>query len=445
MDIQVEEVSPVRKKVNVAFTPERVQEEIDQAYGEISKNANIKGFRPGKVPRKVLESHYGEQMQQQVVETLLREGCEKAILGEEIPAVAAPEIVERGPVESGSAFNFAAEVQVRPHIEPQNYTGLKVQKEIFEPNPKAGEERLQEMLESRAELQVSERDAAQEGDHVTIDFEGSIDGEAFDQGAAQDYSLQLGSNTFIPGFEEQIVGMQRGQQREIEVTFPEDYGNKELAGQKVQFQVTLKEIKEKKQPELNDEFAQGMGQNSVDELRQHLQETYEQNETQRIDEEARERLLDELLKENTFDVPEAMIERQLEQMYQAAAQRLQSQGLSMEMLGLNQETFNQRYHEQGEKQVKVRLLLQAIAEKEGIAAADEDMEARIEKVVEQTGLPEDQVRAFFNQEENQEGLKSEIVEEKVMDYLMNQAQVEEVSAATLQQEQAAAEETAEKE
>jgi len=224
MNVKVEEVSSIRKKLSFEVAAERVDKEIDKALRKIGKTAKVKGFRPGKVPVSVLEKYYGGQMEQDVLQRLISDTYFKALVDHDVAAVGEPSIVDSSGVIKGQPFTYAAEVEVKPEVEARDYTGLSLQKEELVMPEGLVEERLEELLESRTQLEATEREQAREGDTLVIDYLGRVNGEPFEGGTGEDFSLELGSQTFIPGFEDQLVGMQRDEQREVQVTFPEDYG-----------------------------------------------------------------------------------------------------------------------------------------------------------------------------------------------------------------------------
>ncbi len=231
MNIKVEDISSIKKKLSFEIDAEQVEKEFEKAFQKVAKTAKVKGFRPGKVPRPILEKYYGAQMEQQALERLINDTYFKALVEHRIPALSDPEIVENGSLERGKPFSYEAQVEVKPEIEVKDYTGLTLQKEKFVIEEKVVADRLEELRQSRAELKASSREDARQGDFAIIDFEGRVAGEPFAGGKAEGHVLELGSGAFIPGFEEQLTGMKRGEEREITVTFPENYGNKELAGQ----------------------------------------------------------------------------------------------------------------------------------------------------------------------------------------------------------------------
>jgi len=439
MNVKVEEVSSIRKKLSFELGADRVGEEIQRAYGEIARTAKVKGFRKGKVPRKVLEQYYAPQMREKVLTRLINDSYFKALVDHKLPAVGNPEITESGDIAQGTPFTYVAEVEVKPEVTAKDYTGLELEKEIFVEDQELLDHRLEEMRKSRSTTEVSKRKKAREGDFVTIDFKGFVDGEAFEGGSAEGHVLELGSGSFIPGFEEQVAGMKREDEKDIEVTFPEEYGNKDLAGKPAVFKVKLHEIKEKQEPELNDDFAKGYGVDSLEELKQKLAENFREQETGRIDGDLRERLVKALVERNSVEVPEAMVQQQLEYMLGNIRNRMQQQGMTLEMLGMNEESFATMYRDTAVGQVQGSLLLEAIASQEKIVVEDGEIDGKLEEVAAMSNAPLETVKKYYDNDEARNSLKAQIVEEKTIAFLLGKATVNEVSKEQLAENQAAAE------
>ncbi|NJC88741.1 MAG: trigger factor [Desulfuromonas sp.] len=433
MNVKVEELSSIAKKLHFEIGAERVDEEIERAFRKIGKSAKIKGFRPGKIPLSVLEQYYGGQMEQEVLGRLINDTYFKALDDHAIPAVGEPRIVDSSGVSRGQAFTYQAEIEVKPTVTAKDYTGIAVQKEKFELDPKVIDGRLEELRTSRAQIEVSARAQAQTGDSVIIDFEGFVDGEPFEGGKAEDFVLELGSGSLIPGFEEQVAGMRRGEEKDVAVTFPEEYGQKTLAGKPATFRVVLKEIKEKIVPALDDELAKGFGVETLSELRAQLEASYLSQENSRIDNDLRERLVRELIERNPFEVPAAMTAKQLEYMYSNISNRMRSQGLSPDVLGINPQNFAERYREAAVDQVKGTLLLEAIGKQEGIAVEDGEVDGRLEEIAKMANAPLEMVQKYYAGAEAREGLLAQINEEKVVRFLIDNARVTEVPRAALEE------------
>lgn len=426
MNVKIEDISSVKKKLSFEVPEQVVSEQIGKAYQKIGKTAKVKGFRPGKVPQAMLEKYYGAQMEEQVLTKLINDTYFKALVEHKIAAISDPEILENSPLEKGKPFAFEAMVEVRPEVVAKDYTGLTLQKEKAVFDEKVIEERVEELRTSRSELQPSGADTAAEGDFAIIDFEGFVNGVPFQGGKAEGHQLELGSGSFIPGFEDQVVGMKLGEAKDVAVTFPENYGNKDLAGQPAIFKVVLHELKAKVAPALDDEFAKGFGLESVDELKEKLREGHQQQETSRIDGDLRERLVSALIERNPIEVPESMVKSQLEYMLGNVKQRMQSQGMTMEMLGMNEASFAQMYRDTAVQQVQGSLILGAVARQEKIAVEPTEIDGKLEEIASMANAPLDAVKKYYASDENRRGLMAQIVEEKAVRLLLDKAVIEEV-------------------
>ncbi len=433
MNVKIEDISSVKKKLSFEVAAEKVDAAMDQAIQKIGKTAKIKGFRPGKVPKKVIEQQYAPQVEEQVLTRLINDSYFQALVEHRIAAITDPEIVENSPVERGKPFSYEAHVEVRPSVEAKDYTGLSLKKEKRGSDEAVVDERIEEMRAGRAEMQVSEREQARKGDFVTIDFEGFLDDTPFEGGKAEDFVLELGSGSLIPGFEEQVEGMARDEQKDVQVTFPENYGNKDLAGRPALFKVTLKEIKEKILPPLDDELAKGFGLESVAELREKIGESYGVQEQNRIEGDLRERLVSALIERNPMDVPDSMVASQLDFMLGNIRKRLQSQGMSLEMLGMNEESFKQMYRESAANQVRGSLILEAIARQENLSVDPSEIDGKLEKIAQMSNASIDAVKSYYAKEEARRGLMAQILEEKAVEFLLEKSDIVEVDKAELEQ------------
>ncbi len=426
MSVTVEVLSPIRKKLSLEIAADVVDAELENAYKKIAKTADIKGFRKGKVPRKILEQHYGPRAQYDAAGPLINNSLYKALLDNEIEAVSQPEVTESGAVEGGKPFKYEAEVEVRPEVVAKDYTQLNLEKEKFYFDENVIEKQLEQMANSKTQLEVASRKKARDGDTVIIDFEGFIDDTPFENGAAKDFELALGSNSFIPGFEAQLVGMKREEEKEVEVTFPEGYGSKDLAGKPAVFKVMVKEIKEKHIPKIDDALAKELDADNLDELKERIKENSIAQEKQRIDGQLQENLMTALIENNVFDVPEGMIDNQLLHLKDSFTQKLKAQGMTLEMLGMNDESFAKAYRDMAVQQVKGELVLDAIAGQEKIVVDESEIEQKMQEFADNSEVPLDQVQKYFENQSTLAGLKGQILQEKVTKFLLEQAVVTEV-------------------
>ncbi|SNB45162.1 trigger factor [Geobacter sp. DSM 9736] len=425
MQITVEKLSSVKKKINVEIPADRVGAEIDKAYDRIRKHAAIKGFRKGKVPQSYLEKYYSERMQEDVLKNIVNDTYFQALMDQKIYPVSHP-MIESDDLKKGETFKYSAIVEVFPEIEVKDYLGLEVKKEEFVPSPEAVEKRLTEMRESLAQLKpIEEARAVASGDFVTLDFTGFVDGAPIDKGSAEDFVLEIGSGKFIPGFEEQLIGMDRGIEGNISVNFPENYSAAELSGKEATFAVRIKEIKVKELPSLDDDLAKEFGEyETLEQLKDKIAELYEKQEKGRIEGEFREQLIRALIERNDIEVPEALVEKQVQLMLDNAKSRLASQNLSLEMMGLDEKRYKSQFRGIAENQVKGSLLLDAVAKQENVKAEESDLDEEITKIATENNQDVDKIRNYFqSNEQARENLLGQIRENKAVEFLIAKAKV----------------------
>ena len=428
MQVTVESLSKIKKKINFEIPADRVGLEIDKAYEEIRKKANIKGFRKGKAPRAYIEKHYGAMMEQDVLKNLFGDTYFKALHDEKLFPVEHP-IVESDELKKGEPYKYSATVEIYPEVTVQDYTGFEVVREELVKDDEIVDRRIREMQENMAQLKPAEEGRpATLGDFLTIDFKGYIDGVQFDNGSAEDFQLELGAGRFIPGFEDQIVGLKSGEEKNVTVTFPVEYVNKELAGKEASFDVTVKEIKIKELPTIDDEFARELGEfDTLAQMRARIAEVNENQERERIESDLRERIVKAIIDRNPLEVPGAMVDKQLQIMLDGTKKRLSRDKLSIEMIGLDDESYKTRFRETAESQVKGALLLDALAEKEGIKVEDGEVDEKIRETAEKRKQEYDTLKTFYEQNADaRENLRDQLKENKVFAFLVEKAVIKEV-------------------
>lgn len=435
MQVNVEEVSPVQKRISIEIPAERVDAEIDKVYANIQKKAKLQGFRPGKAPMQLIKRSYSDAMREEVMRRFFEQTLYQAIDEHKLEPVDAP-VVESDPLVAGSPFKYSALVEVMPQILLNDYEGLAVNREKYAPSPAAIEGELKRMQENMAQLAPEEDGTAVENGHVVIlDYTFSVDGIPEEDSSEQDAQVEVGANRLLPGFESQLVGMKVGENREISITLPDEYRNPQAAGKQAVFSVTLKEVKRKELPELDDEFAQQFGEyETLEDLRAKMSEYREKHETDRIAAAVREQLVKALVEKNPLDVPESMVKRQLEVMLETLKNRLSSQRMTMETMGLNEEEFRTHFREAAVEKVKGGLLLMALVEKENISSTEQDLEQRYEKI--SGGNPDmlTRVRDYYaSNRQALNALHSEIKEEKAIELLLQKAAVTEVEPQAVEE------------
>ena len=435
MEIKVESLSTVKKKISFVVPADRVSAEIDKAYAEIAKRATIKGFRKGKVPMSLIMKQYSDMMEQDVVKNLVNDTYFKALSDEKIVPVSYPEI-ENDDLVKGEPFRYSASVEIFPEVSVKEFDGLEVRREQYVLKEDVIDRRLEEMRERFAQLKPVEGDRPSAlGDMVTFDFEGSIEGIPFEGGKAEDFQLELGSGRFIPGFEEQLCGMTAGEEGRITVTFPENYGKDELAGKEAVFAVHVKNIMTKELPLLDDDFAKEVGAfETLAELRAHLVEDFEKQEKDRINGEFRDRLVQALIAKNDLEVPQALVGQQVEMMLENTKKRLAYQQLSLAMMGLDENAYKLQFRSVAESQVKGSLLLEELARQENFTVTESDLEDKFRSLAGDNDKSLEAVKKYYLQNAKaKDNLAAQIREDKAIDFLTSRAKVTEVPHDMLQQ------------
>lgn len=378
-------------------TTEEFDQALDQAFKKVSKDVQVPGFRKGKIPRGIFEKRFGvESLYQDAVDIVLPGAYSKAVDEAEIFPIAQPSI-DIDQIEKGQPLVFTAEVEVKPEVKLGEYKGLEVEEKSVEVTDEDVEQEIENLRERQAELVVKEDSEIVDGDTAVIDFEGFKDGEAFEGGQGENHSLEIGSGQFIPGFEEQLIGKKAGDETEVKVTFPEEYHAEDLAGQEAVFKVKIHEVKAKELPELDDEFAKDVDEDveTLDELKAKKREELETNKKQQAENEKREELLQQASDNIEVEIPEAMVDTEVNQMVREFEQQLQMQGMTLEMYsqfsGQDEDALKEQMRADAEKRVKTNLTLEAIAEAEDLKATEEDIDAELEKMGSMYGVEKEQL------------------------------------------------------
>ncbi len=417
----VEDISTVKKKLSIEVTPDSVSKELDKALADVARKAKIPGFRPGKAPKNIVEKHYGGEVKSEVTQRLVTESYLRALQEHSLNPVDMPQIENVSTLAKGSPFTFTATVEVRPNIDLGDYNGIEVKEEKITVSDDEVDKTIDRLREMYAQLEVVEGRPLEKTDTAIIDFEGFREGKSIEGAKASDYMLSLGSNTLIPGFEDQLVGMNRGETREIKVTFPADYNNKDLAGKDATFRVALKEIKKKVLPELNDEFAKDIGNNtSVAELKEGIKKDIEVRKTNDQTSAQRESILSKLVESHSFDVPQGMVERELQSMARSQATRLARSGVDVHTFDYAK--FREESKDMADKRVRGILLLDVIAEKEKLEVTDQEVNSALSVMARSAGQTVDAVRKYYESlEGGLDNLRASLVREKTLGLLLSRA------------------------
>ena len=417
----VEDISSVKKKISIEVDPDSVMKEFDRALSDVAKKAKIPGFRPGKAPKMVVEKHYGDEVRSEVIQRLISESYLRVLEENKLSPVEMPAISNVSTFSKGSPLSFTATVEVRPKFELGTYDGIEVKEQNITVSDEEVDQTIDRLREMYANLEVVEGRPLEKNDTAIIDFEGFRDGKSIEGAKASDYMLGLGSNTLIPGFEDQIAGMNKGETREIKVTFPPDYNNKELAGKDATFKVTLKEIKKKVLPELNDEFAKDIGQDkTVAELKEGIKKDIDIRKRNEQTTAQREELLSKLVNSHTFDVPPGMVEHELMTMARSYATRIARRGMDMKSIDI--EKFREENRPIAEKRVKGILILDEIAVKEKLDVTEQEVTSALSTMARSANQSVDAIRKYYESQEGGLGnLRSSLIQEKTLGVLLSRA------------------------
>lgn len=421
MKSTIEDISTVKKKLHIQVAPDAIAQEMVRAVADVAKKAKIHGFRPGKAPKAVVERHYATEIQSEVMNKLLSDSFLRAVSEHKLSPVEAPNITNISPLEKNAPLNFTAVVEVRPNIELGTYDGIEVKENDLAVTDEELNQTLDRLREMYAQLEVVEGRTLAKDHTAIIDFEGFRDGKPIEGAKAADHILAIGSGNLVPGFEEQLIGMKKGETKEIQVTFPADYANKEIAGKDARFTVTLKEVKKKVLPELNDEFAKDIGGNtSVDDLKARIKEDIEARKRDERGSAQREDLMTKLVDAHAFDVPQSMVEHELRAMARSQATRMARQG--MDVKSFDMKKFMDKNRDMAVRRVKGILLLEEIAEKENISVPDQEVSASITAMAKGTGQTADAVRKYYeSQDGGLDNLRASLVQEKTLGLLLSRA------------------------
>ena len=426
MNVKVEKTEN-NNEVKLEFTveAEKFDGAIKTVFNKNSKYFNIPGFRKGKAPYQIVEKTYGAQIfYEDAFNEVAGEAFEEGLKENNIEAVSKPE-VEIKQIEKGKDLIFTAVVQTKPEVTLGKYKGIQVKKVEYNVSDEDVEHELMHMAEKNARLVSVEDRPVESGDITVIDFEGFVDGVAFDGGKAENHELTIGSNTFIPGFEDQIIGMKPEEEKEIKVKFPEEYFSANLAGKDATFKVKLHEIKKKEMPDINDELAKDISEfDTIEELKNSIKEKQEEQNKTRAKYETEDEVIKAVCKEAKVEIPSGMIETETDHMVQDINTRLSYQGMNIDqylkMMNKTMDEFRTEYKEQAETAVKSRLVLEAVGKEAGIEVKEEEISAKIKEMAENYGRKEEEVK------DNPELVKyvgDSLKTEKTIDFLVENAKI----------------------
>ncbi|MEE1131306.1 MAG: trigger factor [Caryophanon sp.] len=430
MSVKFEKQEANTGLLTVEVPVEAVNKALDAAFKKVVTKINEPGFRKGKMPRALFDKKYGvAYLAEDALDLIVPEFYSKAVDQADIFPVAQPEIdFDFESLQKDAAFTFTAKVTLKPEVELGEYKGLEVTKQDATVTDEEIEAQIQDQLAKKAELEVKEEGAVVEGDTAVIDFEGFVGEEAFEGGKGDDYALEIGSGSFIPGFEEQLVGAATGETKDVLVTFPEEYHAPELAGKEAKFVVTVKEIKTKVLPELNDEFAKEIDAevDGLDALRAKLKAVAADQKEFEADAQLRADLVAKAAENAKVEIPAAMIETEIEQMKREFEQRLSQQGLNLELFfqftGQDAAALEEQMKPEAEQRVVENLVVEAIAKAEAIEVTEEDINKEVSTLEQQFGMSADQIVTALG---GTDAIKQQLVPQKTVQFLVDNAKISE--------------------
>lgn len=425
MSLQVEKLENNKAKLTIEVPAEEFDKAIQAAYQKNKNKFNVPGFRKGKVPYAMVEKMYGAGVfYEEAANELIPDAYANAAAESELEIVARPEI-NVTQIEKGKSFIFEAEVTLKPEIKLGKYKGVKVEAMDTTVTDEDVAAELDKVKEQNARLVAADDKAVEDGDQTTIDFEGFVDGVAFEGGKGEDYPLTIGSHSFIDTFEEQLIGKKVGEEVEVNVTFPEQYQAKELAGKPAMFKVTIKEIKVKEYPELDDDFAQDVSEfDTLDEYKADIKKNLEEKKAQEAEADKESKVIEAIVNDSEMDIPEKMIEAQCQQMVEEFAQNIAMQGISfdqyMQFTGTTVDQLTEQVKPQAEARVQSSLVLEAIVKAEKIEASDEEFDEEIKRMAERYQMEADKVNELLS-DDDKKNIRADICARKAAKLVVEKA------------------------
>lgn len=435
MKTTLEDISPVKKKLLIAIDSKEVDKKLNQAYGEIRKTAKIPGFRPGKVPRKILETYFGNQVIDDVTRGLISESFPKAVDEIKTFPLGQP-ILEKEALKQGQDFNYSAIIEVRPEFEVKDYLGLDVEKEMFSISEEDVQKRLEEIREANGKMaSIEEERLIRDGDFVIVDYKGFQDGRPMEDVNSSNLLVKVGKNDFHPKFDEALIGLKKEDETEVGIDFEENFYHTKLAGKSVNFKIKIVDIKELVLPELNDEFASNLGAElkDLDGLKDELKKAITSQEEKRIDGELKRRLLEKISEGIDFELPEVLIDAEIDFSARRLNDNLERSGSSLEKAGISEAGLKKEFRPASEKRVREMLILDRIAKQDQIDIDDDDFEEGYGKLAESMGQDVETVKKYYEARGQVDSLKEELLKEKTLNYLVDHANISEVGRDALSQ------------
>jgi trigger factor len=423
MKTNVEEISPVKKKIIVELDPEEVDGRLQEAYKRVGRKAKIPGFRPGKAPKQILERYFGSQVYDDVTRDIINETFPKALGEADMYPLGTP-LLEKNQLKAGESFIYSAIMEVRPDVNVKDYLGIEIEKEECLVSDDKVQDRLEQIRKAHGKLNaVEEERPVGEGDYVIIEYEGFENDAPIEGIKADNFLLQIGSGDFHPAFESGFIGLHKGDEGEVDVQFEETYYHEKLAGKNVHFTFVIRDLKEMILPELDDAFAKNFGEEFQDlqSLQDRVREMVTAEEEKRINTDVKRKLIENIAGKVEFDLPEVLVNAELDTAMGRVRENLLRSGSSFEKAGLSEEKLREDFREDARKRVKEMLVLGEIADREDIAVEDEEVQQGIDSVARSMGQPAESIRQYYEARGLMDSLRETLMEEKTLNYLVEHA------------------------
>jgi len=430
MQVQVEDVSTVKKVLHIEISEDKVTQELEEAYKELKKAAKVKGFRPGTVPRSILEGLYKKKINADVSSKLIQESFESVVrennlnfLG--IPHIDPPELEEKKP------FKYDAVIELNPEVGEIGFKGIPLKKTVYKVTPEEIDTQLKMLQKKLADQKPLEEDRPVQGDDIVlIDYEGFKDGKPFaEMDKTENFSMKVGDTGILKEFNEQLIGMKSGGTKEITVSFPNDYPNDKLANQTINFHVSLKEIRKEILPDIDDEFAKKFGKDGLNALKNEIENNLKEGYEKRTEQELNEQAFKFILEQKNFEVPDIMINYELENIVSDAERSFAFHNTSLEELGLTKEGLSEKYRDTAVKQVKRHLILGKIIEQEKLTISEEELEEGLNEMSKTSFQPAEEIKKYYEQnQEKFDSFKHMLLEKKAAKLIIDNSKIEEVGS-----------------
>ena len=429
MQVSVEDISSVKKTLHIEIPEADVTSELDKAYNELKKKAKVKGFRPGKVPRSVVVRMFKKDVHADVTSKLVQSSFMEALKETDLNVVGTPQ-VDPPELQDSGPYKYDATVEISPEIEDIDYKELTLKRTNYKISDEEVDTQLKMLQKNMAQHEIVEpARPAQDGDFVVIDYEGFKDGRPFAETAkTENFNLKIGEGTIIKEFDDQLVGLQPGDSKEFAVNFPADYFNDKLKGLEVSFQVTLNELREEVLPAIDDVLAKKAGQyESMDDLKKVITENLEQCYAKRVDQELNEQVFSDLIAKSDFEVPDAMVDMELEGIINEAERSFAYRNITLEEMGLSKESIAEKYRDTALKQVKRHLILGKMIKQEDLSLSDEELDEALTEMATSFNQPVEEIKKFYDQSKDKlEYFKHTILEKKAIKLIIDSSKIEDV-------------------